>query len=137
MRPRERREMERAEKIAQGDKRTMLLTKTPPEQRSEIAARYDHEREAEKMSIEDFIDEARMALIYQRRAEAMINGYNNGTINLRLDQLLARVNKGILPGHIESAISATLKPISDEDVMREAERLMGERRGYLRARYGI
>lgn len=45
MRPRERREQERNAAIAAGDLRAALLANTPPSERSEVAAKYDHREE--------------------------------------------------------------------------------------------
>ncbi|MDE2098351.1 MAG: hypothetical protein KGL39_13945 [Patescibacteria group bacterium] len=49
MRPRERREQERQTRVLGGDQRAILLASTPPESRSETAARYDHGIEAQEL----------------------------------------------------------------------------------------
>lgn len=133
MRPRERREM----KIAQGDPRARLLANALPAERSEVAARYDHQREIDEMYVGDFLDDARRVLTRSRRVEAMLRGHDAGTINLRLEQLLARVDRGVLPAHIEATITALTKPVTDEEVFCEASRMYGERCDYLKRRYGV
>jgi len=43
-----------------------------------------------------------------RRAQAMIAGYESGRIRMRFDQLMSRVNCGMLPAHVEAEIAAIL-----------------------------
>lgn len=49
MRPLERRESERQARCLAGDPRALLLAATPPALRSEAAARYDHQIEADEL----------------------------------------------------------------------------------------
>jgi len=89
------------------------------------------------MRMQDFLDTARQALYNERRAEAMIRGHETGVLPYRLDYLLARVSRGMLPAHVEVKIAALRRPITDADITVEAHRQMETRRDYIRRRYGL
>jgi len=145
MRPRDRRQMEQQAKIEAGDPRAMLLATTPPGERSEAAARYDHRLEADTHTVGDYLEMAINNLRRQRRGEAMIRGHESGAINVRLGHLLARIDRGFLPAHIETTITVLTEPIGNtqspfdmnDPVFIEASRLYGERCEYLKKRYGV
>jgi len=122
--------------------RIQLLASTPPNERSEVAARYDHQIEANNMSIDKYKQYAKDQLgNYQtKRASAMIQGSEDGRITVDLGHMLARLNRGVLPDHVETTISQIMRELpepTDDEIEREAHRLYQRDEHYLAARYGV
>lgn len=139
MRPRERREMEQAAKIAAGDRRAMLLANTPLAERSEVAAKYDHQEEVVDLESgrEPTADELltlRMSLWRATVAVALAErgGYRDIVLRYMGGH---RVSAGMARA-IQQAETETPMP---EDAAVRAAWAEGrrDRRQYVRSRYGI
>lgn len=139
MRLGEIRQQARLERIAAGDERSFLLAATPAENRSEVAARYDHRTERSTLTVESFSEAARAVLVGARRTQAMIDGYESGEIRIRRETLMARVSCGLLPAHVEAVIKDNLDrmpPITDAEILGLSQGMLANRLDYLRRRYG-
>jgi len=138
MRPRERRELERQAKCAAGDPRALLLAATPPDQRSEVAARYDHQSEAAELDTPREpttaeLDQFRIDLWRANVAVALVETtvYRDIVSRYMAGQ---RTSAG-MDREIAQAEAGTEMP-GDAECRAEWQRSRKWRRDYIRARYG-
>ena len=139
MRPRERREMEQAVKIAAGDRRAALLANTPPSERSEVAARYDHREEIVDLQSgrEPTADELSALQMSLWRATVAVALAERGGYRDIVPRYMGglRVSAG-MARTIEQVEAETPTP-DDADVRAAWSEGRRDRRQYLRSRYGI
>ena len=136
---REQREAARRSQAAAGDPRALLLATTPSAERSEVAARYDHQREADTLDqyAEPTGEDLRTIQLELWRAQVAVTlaetaGYRD---------IAARY----LGGHLTSAgmERAIVEAELATPMLSEAEALVAWqqarrlRRQYLRSRYGV
>ena len=139
MRPRDRREMERTAKIAAGDRRAMLLANTPPAERSEVAAKYDHREEILDLESErePTPDELSALQISLWRAQVAVALATRGGYRDIVPRYMGglRVSAG-MARTIEQTEAETPMP-DDADVRAAWSEGRRDRRQYIRSRYGI
>ena len=136
---RERRDMERAAGVASHDPRAILLAATPPSQRSEVAAKYDHaieERELDANS-EPKTEELEYLQLQLWRGSVAIHLAENAGYRDVVSRYLGghRTSPGMDRAVCE-AEAATPMPNADE-VRAAWQQDRTTRRNYLRLRYGV
>lgn len=144
MRPAERREQERRTALRGGDARVLFLAAVSPAERSEAAARYDHQIEADHLAGTPFTDDelsrSRTELRQQAVIDAAIEQY--GDVNLGYRDGLARILSGRIPPgsgldrRITACRAVAAEP-TEEQVVADARLQRQRRLDYLLARYGV
>ena len=136
---RERRMIERTQQIAAGDPRALLLANTPPASRSEVAARYDHEREARELDSdrEPTTEELEAVRMQWWRAEvASTLAEQGGYRDIASRYLSGALTSAGMERRIVEAELSTPMP-TDAEIRREWHTLRAWRREYIRCRYGV
>jgi hypothetical protein len=147
MTSRENRARIRDERRAAGGEtaaRQQLLDATPPLERSEVAAVWDHQREVDRLDpsdpeIRDFVraDLERCQLIQ------LIDELAGDSGPYDVSYILVRLNRGLrLADKAEAIVEAARArarqhPVSEAEVAAEAGRYVAERRAYIAKRYGV
>ncbi len=120
----------------QKQQRDDLLAATPADQRSEVAARFDHQIEADWLATAEPTDEERHEAMINLNSEATCEFVEN--CGYRSDQVYARLHGGMLPAHLlEQLTRVQTQPHPEDAIVAEVHKLRARQLSYLRARYGV
>lgn len=137
LRPREKRALWYAEAIARGDNRSAYLGTVDPDKRSEAAAVWDHQIEADELAgpvTQDDLNDAAVALV-----EGQIVAYLAEEGGYR-DLVYRYMNKLLLSAGMEREISRArenVEPPTTEEIKKWAVEQRDRRLNYIRQRYGV
>ena len=139
MRPHDRRELEGKKKGAVGDARAILLAATPPGERSEIAARYDHSIEAAELDTDRQptaaeLEQERMSL--WRSTVAVELAEHGGYRDIAMRYMGGHRTSAGMDRAIGEAEASTPFP-PDAEVLAAWLEGRRSRRVYIRQRYGV
>jgi len=116
--------------------RAALLAATPPEFRSEVAARFDAECEIERLQTAPPADYELERAVWDLNVAATADFIER--CGYRSAQIYARLNGGVLPDHLREDLDRVQRqPHTEEDLAAAVRVRRAERIAYLRARYRL
>src|SRR5207253_7407809 len=87
----------------QKQRRAALLAATPANQRSEVAASFDHQAEADWLATAEPTDEELHNALLDLNSGAVCDFVGN--CGYRAEQVYARLHSGMLPGHLRASLN--------------------------------
>jgi|SRR2546426_2356949 len=120
----------------QKQERATMLAATPADQRSETAARFDHQAEADWLASAEPTEWERHEALLDLNAGAVCDFVEN--CGYRAEQIYARLHSGMLPGHLRASLNFIQgQPQPQEAVTEAVSKRRANRLRYLRLRYGV